>query len=239
MSKSNDFVKRENAEFSTQLTTFSDGVNSATAPNGATVGLTGGEIAEAKADAKYMAYVNQQQDKSQDFAQAYTKFRKDLRKGSDTPIIEPVFNVPATVPTAVLAGVEDRFRKKVAAVKAHANYTPAIGEAWGIVADEASADLGLPEFEIVFAGNHPVLRWKKKTADAIRIEKDKGQGWYHADNDIKSPWADKDDLPPAGQSAVWKYRIIYLINDEQVGAFSAPQIVTVGTDVSSGQALAN
>ncbi len=241
MSQNKDFVEKEDKEFSTQLKTFSDGMNSATAPNGATVGMSPAEIAEAKKDSDYFKYALDQQDKAKGFSQSFTKYKNDLRKGSTVAIVEPVFDVPAVVPPAVTAGVEDRFRKKVAKVKKSGSYTRGIGEAWHIEAPESTVELGIPEFEVVIAANHPVLKWKKKTADAARIEKDRsdGKGWVFMDNDFKSPWVDKDDLPPAGQSAVWNYRIIYLVNDEQVGDYSKVITVTVSSDASGSRGTAN
>jgi hypothetical protein len=241
MSKSNDFVEREDAEFATQIKTFADGLDSTTAPNGATVGMTSGEITEAKNDAAYVKYVQEQQDKAKGFSQSYTKYKNDLRKGSDVAIVEPVFNVPGTVPTAVTAGVEDRFRAKVAKVKKSGSYTRGIGEAWHIEAPEVTVEIEVPEFSIEFVTGHPVIKWKKKNSDGIEIWKERGdgKGFVHVGNDTKSPWIDKDDLPPTGQSAVWSYKIVYLINDEQVGGFSAVVTVTVSSDVTGGRGVVN
>ena len=227
MSQNKDFVEKEDKEFSTQLKTFSDGVNSATAPNGATVGLSTGEIAAAKKDADYFKYALDQQDKAKGFSQSFTKYKNDLRKGSDVAIVEPVFDMPATVPPAVDAGVEDRFRKVVAKVKKSGSYTKGMGEAWHIEAPEFTEELGIPQFTVELAAGHPLLKWPKKTADAIQIWKDDGTGFRFLDRDMKSPFVDKEDLPAAGQSKIWKYKIIYIINDEPVGDYSAVIEVTV------------
>jgi len=229
-----DFVKKNNDQFATQLEDHA----TALATHGQALGFSGAEITVASNDAKFFRYAVTQQGKALAHSQGYTRFLGLMRTGKDTAT-EPVFNVPGTIPATVLVGIETRFRERAKKAKASTAYSDDIGEQLRIVAPDASAELGVPEFIVVFAGNHPVLKWKKKTADAIRIEKDKGQGWYHADNDIKSPWADKDDLPSPGQSAVWKYRIIYLIDDEVVGGYSDIITVTVSNDATGGQALAN
>jgi hypothetical protein len=222
-----DFVKQEDSTFAVQLKTFSDGVNSTSAPNGATVGLSPAQCLEAKNDAAYVLHVNQQQDKAKGFSQAFTKFKNDLRNGSATPIIEPVFDVPAAPPTAVLAGVEGRFRQKATSVKNSLNYTTAIGEAWGIVAPAGSSDLGLPGFTINFDAGHPIINWTKGRADSVDIYKDSGAGWVYMGRDLKSPWKDISPLPAAGSTAIWKYKIIFVKNDEQTGDFSEVREATV------------
>jgi hypothetical protein len=141
----------------------------------------------------------------------------------------------------VTAGVEQRFRDKAAKVKISPNYTQGIGDAWRIVAPVTIEEIEVPEFYILFTAGHPVLKWKKKNAHAAQIWKDNGdgKGFYHAGDDIKSPWIDKDDLPAAGTSAVWKYKIIYLINDEVVGGFSAVITVTVSSDATGSRGVVN
>jgi hypothetical protein len=229
MSKSIDFVKSEDPKFSLQLNTFADGLGSATPPNGGTVGFTPGEISEAQKDADYVKYVIEQQDKAKAFSQSYTKYKNDLRMGSATPITEPVMDVPAVVPPAVAAGVEARFRQKAAKAKNSGNYTQAIGEAWDIVAPVSSGTLGVPTFEIHLAAGHPILDWIKDISDGVDIWKDDGSGtgFIYIGRDNKSPFPDKSDLPAAGQSKIWKYKLIYVVNDEPVGDYSAVLEVTV------------
>jgi hypothetical protein len=234
-----DFVKQEDAEFSVQLKAFGDGVGSTSPPNGATVGLTPAEITEAQKDAAYVKYVLEELEKSKGFSQSFTKYKNDLRYSSVNPIIVPSYEVPATIPAVVPAGVEKRFRDKAAKVKISPNYTAGIGEAWRIVAPVETVVIEVPEFYIEFVAGRPVLNWKKKNSDGCEVWKDKGAGWYHAGNDTKSPYIDKDDLPAAGTSAVWKFKIIYLKNDEQIGGFSAVITITVSSDATGSRGIVN
>src|SRR5689334_23126422 len=175
-----DFVKQEDSKFALQLKAFSDGVNATSAPNGATVGLTSSECDEAKADALYVQYVMQQQEKAQAFSQAYTKFKNDLRKG-EGKLSEPLMDVPGTVPTAVDGGVDTRFRQKAATVKNSTKYTTAIGEAWDIIAPAGSTDVAVPGFQLNLDAGHPIINWTKGNADAVDIWKDDGTGWKKLD----------------------------------------------------------
>jgi len=40
-------------------------------------------------------------------------------------------------------------------------------------------------------------------------------------------YLDTAGLPPAGQSAAWKYRAIYLLDDQPVGQWSDPVSIAV------------
>lgn len=236
MSYNLDFVKKNHNLFATQL----EDHFTALGTHGAALGFSPAEITVAGNDSKYMRYLVTQQGKALAFSQGYTRHLALMRTSKDTAT-EPVFDVPAIVPTVVLVGIETRFRERAKKAKASTAYSKDIGEQLRIVAPDVVAELGLPEFEIIFAANHPILKWKKKIADAARIEKDRGdgQGWVHVGDDIKSPWADKDELPPAGQSVVWKYRIIYIVDDEPVGEYSAVITINVSSDVSGGRPVAN
>jgi hypothetical protein len=218
-----DFVKQSNEQFATQLENHHTGL----ATHGPALGFTPAEINVALNDSKYMRHIVTQQQQALGFSQGFTKFIKYMRTSTDVATM-PVFTVPGVVPAAVLVGIETRFRKRAEKAKAVTGvYNNDIGEQLRIVAPNASEELGVPEFEIVMTAGHPVIKWPKKTSDGIEVWKDKGQGFYHAGNDTKSPWIDKDDLPAAGQSAVWKFKIIYLIDDEPVGDYSAVIEVSV------------
>jgi hypothetical protein len=229
-----DFVKKSNDAFGKQLDEHADALGT----HGAALGFSGPEITVAVNDAKYFRYELTQQAKALSFSQGYTRHLGYLRTSKDVAT-EPVFTIPATIPTSVLVGIETRFRERAKKAKASTAYNNDIGEQLRIVAPDATAELGIPEFEVVFAANHPVLKWPKKISDGIEVWKDKGQGWYHAGNDTKSPWPDKEDLPPAGQSAIWKYRIIFIVDDEPVGEYSAVITVLVSQDASGSRAIAN
>ena len=104
-----------------------------------------------------------------------------------------------------------------------------MGEQLRIVAPESSLTLGLPPFSITLAAGHPVISWTKGSSDGVDIWKDdgKGGGFHYLGRDNKSPFADKSDLPLGAATALWKYKLIYVVNDEPVGDYSAVQEVTV------------
>jgi hypothetical protein len=52
-----------------------------------------------------------------------------------------------------------------------------------------------------------------------------GQKWPFLTTDTEPDYLDTAPLPPAGQSAVWKYRAIYLLDDQPAGQWSEPATI--------------
>jgi hypothetical protein len=91
---------------------------------------------------------------------------------------------------------------------------------------------GKPDFFIEFSsGGHPNLRWTKGKFDGVEIWKDSGTGFVKLDRDMKPDYIDKTDLPKLGVAAVWKYKMIYLMDDEPIGNWSDVVSVTVHGEV--------
>lgn len=65
--------------------------------------------------------------------------------------------------------------------------------------------------------------------DGIHIYVDRSNSgvFTYLARDSKPNFIDNAPLPPAGQSAVWAYKVIYVKNDEEVGLVSDVLNVTV------------
>jgi hypothetical protein len=225
-----DFVKKEDAEFVQQLKDH----HTALGTHGAGLGFSLPEIADAGKDSAYMEYVVGQQSQAQGFSQGYTQFKRNMRLGTNTAT-EPVFVVPGVVPPAVPVGIEQRFRDRAAKAKSSTAYDNDIGEQLKIVAPISVFDpsTGKPTFKVFLDSGHPVLKWPKKNFQGVEVWADHGDGsgWVKQERDFKSPWVDKTDLPALGQSKVWKYKMIYVLNDETIGLWSDEVTVTVHGEV--------
>ncbi len=77
-----------------------------------------------------------------------------------------------------------------------------------------------PTLKVVLRGGNVNLLWKKGKFGGILIEKDSGQGFITLDKDFHPDFIDNSPLPAPNQTALWKYRAIYLLNDEKVGKWS-------------------
>ena len=62
---------------------------------------------------------------------------------------------------------------------------------------------------------------------ALEIWVDRGAGFGLLAIDTVPDYLDTAALPAPGQSATWKYKAIYRLNDEQVGQWSDPASIAV------------
>ena len=84
-----------------------------------------------------------------------------------------------------------------------------------------------PIFTIVLQAGHPNIVWKKQGMDALEIHVDRGAGFAFLALDTVPDYLDTAPLPAPGASAVWKYKAIYRLRDEQVGQWSDIASVSV------------
>jgi hypothetical protein len=116
----------------------------------------------------------------------------------------------------------------------HLNFTPALGEDLGITSPVVafSKASGKPTFSAqLTSGGYPLLVWLRGKFEGVEIWKDSGSGFVKLDRDMRPDYIDKSTLPAAGASAAWRYKMIYLINDEHVGVWSDVVTVTVYGEV--------
>ncbi len=162
----------------------------------------------------------------------WTTFKNILKKGESNVTVNNAPTAPTldATPEAVAPGILVRFTTMVNRIKAHQNYTTAIGQNLGIevsATQRLDLDTAQPTLKIVMRGDQVNLVWKKGKMGGILIEKDSGNGFITLDKDFHPDFIDNSPMPTQGQSAVWKYRAIYLNNDRKVGLWSDVVTVTV------------
>ena len=109
-----DIVKQNNSEFADQLDRFSGALNGATGPTALATkyGYTTDELLKIKNDAAYFRFWFTKQGAGETYKLAWTAKGKEIRKGDGTSA--SAFPEGADVsgaPTAVLPGVDARFRE--------------------------------------------------------------------------------------------------------------------------------
>jgi hypothetical protein len=225
------FIEKTDTAFNLQLKNFANKISNYSAA----LGLTAAEVTAVKADAAAVDYVFGNQLTVQTFAQNYTAFKNQLRTGSGLTLgALPTLPAFAAAPALPAVNVENRFRNLLQRITHSPNYTTAMGQDMGI---EASATVftpadGKPIFDIeLSSGGHPNLLWTRGKFQGVEIWKDSGIGFVKLDRDMRPDYIDKTNLPVAGATAVWKYKMIYLVNDEVVGSWSDVVSVTVQGEV--------
>lgn len=190
----------------------------------AAVGVTDPEVAAVVADAAYFAYVLGAQQAYGTAAQQWTAFKNKARNGTGTSMgALPAAPTLGTAPAAVAPGIFKRTASLVARIKNHPGYTDAIGQALDIIGAEQVFEPNTlkPILKIELQAGRPAVLWTKGQADALEIWVDRGTGTFvFLAIDTVPDYVDTFALPAPGATALWKYKAIYRINDEQVGQWS-------------------
>lgn len=162
-----------------------------------------------------------------DYNKQLTTYKNELRSGTvnNTPIgTLPAPPAAITFNTPPLADVFGRIRKLVQTIKNNPNYTEAIGQDLGIIGTENTIDPNTlkPELKVESGtAGQPNIIWKKGLTTGVKIKVDRGSGTFEfLAVDTQPNYLDTHPLPPLGQTAIWKYTAIYLLNDEETGQWS-------------------
>jgi len=157
----------------------------------------------------------------------YKNLIKDGPLGSPGGTL-PVAPTVAAAPAAVAPGIFPRIAQLVQRIKNSPTYTEAIGRDLGVIGAEQLMDATIvkPVLKLVFKGGQVEVQWVKGDADAVHIETDKGTGtWQFLAIDTVPHYPDTTPITAPG---VWKYRAMYMVNDERVGQWSDVVSITVG-----------
>ncbi|HEX7413721.1 MAG TPA: hypothetical protein VF411_06700, partial [Bacteroidia bacterium] len=174
-------------------------------------------------------------------------FKDHLAKGDKkVPLLGTLAVAPvAPVFTATIAeDIFGRNAKYVDAIKAHKNYTSAIGKDLEIIAagtgtgthttitTGASAKVAVlkPILKIVLHSGNPYIRWHKGKTHLLRmlVDRGDGKGFVLLVIASHSSYTDKFALPTIGSSTIWKYKAVYLdTKEDPIGEWSEVAEATV------------
>lgn len=223
------FLQKNDEKFAVQLTNFSSKL-----PGYKDIfSISDAELAEAEADSLYFTWAVTSAKKITDYKKSWIGFKNILRLDTGNPELNPVpeTSTITPIPDEVLPGIQSRFLIQAKRIKAHKNYTEAIGQNLGIegtFSNRMPLENVQPILKAVMNGGRVNLQWKKSTYDAIIIEKDTGSGFVFLDKDLRPNFVDTTPLPSGSESAVWRYRAMYMFKDEKVGNWSDVVTITVG-----------
>ena len=161
-------------------------------------------------------------------------WRDHLIDGPITPAAAPVPSIgtefsPPAVP-AVADGALPRWRKLVEQIKAHPNYTKAIGDDLGIEATAAPVQAMKPTIKCATEPNGKVfLNVLKDGHDALSVYSKRGAETQPSLLGVYTRSRIEDARPPlvTGQPELREYTIQYRDADQPVGEMSDPCRVTV------------
>lgn len=197
------------------------------------LGLVPAKLTALRADWTLMKYIVGSSNMHSTHASALVAYKQTLRYGGNLGGIPPAPTL-AAAPPVTSGGMESRFRDLIQDAVRSSAMTDAIAQDLGIVAPATAGrgdiDVAKPTFSVTYSsGGHPLIVWKKGRFEGVEIHKSKdGINFSKLDRDFKPDYIDKSDLPEPTKAEVWYYKLIYLLNDEQVGQWSDVQSIAVG-----------
>ncbi len=191
----------------------------------AALGLTAADVASLTADAAFFAYALNAQTQVTAYAQQWTAYKNAARSGSGTALgLAPVAPSLGIAPAEVAPGIFGRATALVARIKAAPGYTNSIGQALQLIGADNPVDPTTlkPVLDVELDAGEVDISWTKQGMDALEIQVDRGdgKGFVFLAIDTIPNYTDTAAMPPAGQSALWKYKGIYIQADQRVGQWS-------------------
>ena len=125
-------------------------------------------------------------------------------------------------PAVVAPGIFGRATALVARIKTAPGYTESIGQALQIIGAEHPIDPTTlkPVLDVELDAGQVCIGWLKQGMDSLELWVDRGTGFVFLAIDTIPNYTDTAAMPPAGQSALWKYKGIYIQADQRVGQWS-------------------
>ena len=195
------------------------------------LGLTTGDVDSITKDSKYFTYVEAMLEAYKTMLNnivGYKNLLMFLVVGEVLGTL-PVMPDLGPIPDGVPAGFVNRLQKLVKKIKASPNYTEAIGKDLGIVAALSFIDLLtlMPVLKITKDAGKPQIKAKKGRTSGMDLYVDRGDGAgsVFLVRLFKLNFIDTYPLPTVAKE--WKYRGIYVVDNENVGLMSAEVSVTV------------
>jgi hypothetical protein len=193
--------------------------------------VTNEDLVSLQADALAFRYTLKSLADMQAYAHHWTEFKNLLRDGNAPTVgwAVPPMLVEPTPPT-VSSGIIPRLSALVAHLKSHKNYSSAIGLDLGLIGSARVLDPSSwkPILTVQIKAGHPIIAWTKGAAAALELWVDRGDGAGFNFLTINTEPNTNDIQPLPNTSAVWKYKAIYRLHDEQVGQWSDVLSLTVG-----------
>jgi len=225
------FIEAADLPFANQMNNFCGKVN-----NYATLlGLDTAKITALQKSNTLVQLVMVQQEVAQQYGVTFTAYKDLLRYGNGTQILgnlpaPPVY--PTPTPAITNANVQADFAELIQDCVKSKNFTTDIGNDLGILKPVTPFDpqAGQPKLTVKTAqGGHPLLHSKIGEYEAFQIWKDSGdgKGFVLLGTSQHPDYLDLTALPAIGITATWKYKAIYLYDNQQAGNWSTVVIVTV------------
>ena len=191
-----------------------------------TLGITAAEVTNIQKDADMYLYIINMLEAYKQTVNNITSYKNLLKHAVGQQHLGAIPSAPVltTAPAMVTEGVFDRISKLVKRIKAHVNYTDAIGNDLGIIAPTQTIDVNSmqPDLKVILDAGRPHIKCSKGYADAIDLYVDRkdGTGFTLIGRLLKLDYIDVVGLPANTVLAEWSYKAMYVIGNDNVGLMS-------------------
>ena len=181
---------------------------------------------ESLADAAFMKWIIEADNAEEKHYHESKDYLYAVRHSGKGGIVLPIPQPPIlSVPPAVVPnGIQYRYTQKINQIKANVNCSDDLLKKIGALSTLAAKDslLSKPDPKVVVDAGHPVISYHKYGFAAANLYKDSGKGYGDMAYKTMTTTSFKDpaDLPAAGLSVLWKYKMMYLLNDVETGVMS-------------------
>ena len=130
------------------------------------------DMASLQADAVAFRYALNLHNYAQSYHHNCTAFKNQLRDGGTDATLWPIPPLlPEPIPPIVKSGIIPRFSLFITRLKAHKNYSPAIGQDLQVIGSAYIIDPSTwkPVLSSTSQAGHPTVVWTKGKASAIEV----------------------------------------------------------------------
>lgn len=194
------------------------------------LGFVAADVTSVYNDAAMFAYLVNLTEAYQTAKEQRVHFKNLMKEG---PMGKPMGALPVTpvvadMPTIVAPGIFPRISQLVQRIKSNSAYSEALGRDLGIIGSQAAMDMRQvkPVLRVSLKGSAVEVQWQRGDADAMYLEVDRGTGVWEFLS-MRTGIRLVDEVTP-NKFARWRYRGIFLVNDEQTGQWSDEVSIVVG-----------
>ena len=219
------FLSKNSTELSHQLSKFSNAL-----PNHSKLlGFSEDEVDESINDAAFLAWLVKLKHLAKIHSKEINAFEKLVNNGDEGKTIELI--IPSAIvydkmPLSVAPGIINRFRAKAAKAKANKKCTRTVQIKLGIAPKTGTGapTKNPPDLKVAEEAGNIKISFHKYGHIAVNLYRDKGDGMGYGKSPyktlVKSPFIDKD-IPTKGSTLTYKYKLVYMDDDNENGDFSA------------------
>jgi len=207
-----------------ELDTWHANFNAQATATGTTYGLAAGDVTQIAADAAFISSLLIFDEEIRAFTQAWTAYRNAIMRGDPNGPLPPFPTLPGTpdAPVGGLPGIEARTRAYAKVIRADLDYSPAVGENYGLVAPEPSG-LETPSLTptAVQGSTDVSLKIFKGGYSVVAIDMRRGGGaWSQIGVAQTATYVDTTAPDVPGQPEQREYRAQGMVNNVRTGDVS-------------------